>query len=1134
MTTPDINNKTIEDNSVEEVVYVIKRDGRREEVSFDKVSKRIKNISHGLNVSCFMIAQKVCNRIYPDVSTTELDELSAKLCASMSSDKLDYGTLAARIIISNNHKNTLKSFTQSMIKLYNNVDNLGNHVPLISESVYNMAIKYEDKFDEIIDHSKDYNFDYFGYKTLERAYLIKIGSKVVERIQHMFMRVSIGIWGENIKMVIRSYELLSGKYFTHATPTLYHAGTPRQQMISCFLIGTDDSIRGIYKTISDCAMISKWAGGIGVHIHNIRGKGAYIRGTNGSSNGIIPMLKVYNDTAEYVDQCVTPDTIIYTTQGAKKIQDVVVGETEIFNTEGGCEVVKNVLEHSYEGDIYCIKTMHSFSDLKITGEHPVFGIQEGRKPDWIDVKDINKNTMIGYRIPEYVKDVEGITEDDCYFYGLMIKSGYMKDDKNYFVYDVVKEKEFIKRYLENKYVEYEDNDNKIIWNKSVNLPVKYSDLYTSTDNKHIQYRWLNLPIEKSAKIIEGLFNKFVFTTQSSFLIKSIRYLLLKMGVLSSCEKISNNYSLTISDGSNYLRYDKFLFTPVTNIKSIPYKGTLYDLQMSKVHNYMLDNGIIHNGGGRRKGSFSIYLEPHHPDILEFLEIKLNQGDESQRARDLFPALWISDYFMYCVENKLDWYLMDPDTCPDLIELYGEDFTRRYLEYVEAGTYVRKLKAQQIWKAMVKSQTETGTPYVLFKCNINRKSNQKNIGTIKSSNLCGEIVEYSDDKEYACCCLISLCLPTYVDQEKRKINYNKIIEVCEQTTRNLNQVVDLNYYPVPETKRSNMRHRPLGHGVQGLADLYILMRVAFESEEARVLNKKVFETIYYGTMRASMLIAKERYQGMKKLNQLYKEKSLRFVGDEYTIEFDGDSEEIQSLITELRPNKWELEMNSHFGAYSSFVGSPLYEGKFQFDLWDVTPSDSYNWTELMEEIQKYGVRNSLLVALMPTASTSQIMGNNEAFEPYTSNAYVRSTNAGAFKVLNKHLIKDLMGLGKWNKRVKESIIEHEGSIQHLDGIGDDIKSLYKTVWEIKQSAIINQAAERGPFICQTQSMNLHFEEPTMKLISSALFAGWKKGLKTGSYYIRGQPRAAAQKFTIEAVSNKKIAVPDEAACESCSA
>ena len=1266
MTTPDYNNKQNTTIEEEEVVYVVKRDGRREEVSFDKVSKRIKNISHGLNVSCFMIAQKVCNRIYPDVSTTELDELSAKLCASMSSDKLDYGTLAARIIISNNHKNTLESFTQSMIKLYNNVDNLGNHVPLISESVYNMAIKYEDKFNEILDYSKDYNFDYFGYKTLERAYLIKINGKTVERIQHMFLRVSLGIWGENLKMVIRSYELLSGKYFTHATPTLYHSGTPRQQMISCFLIGTNDSISGIYKTISDCAMISKWAGGIGVHIHNIRGKGAYIRGTNGSSNGIIPMLKVYNDTAEYVDQCVTPDTLIYTTHGVKKMRDVVVGETEIFNTEGDCEVVKNVLEHSYEGNIYSIKTMHSLSDLKITGEHPVFGIQNGGKPDWINVKDINMDTMIGYRIPEYVKDVEEISEDDCYFYGLMIKSGYMKDTKNYCVYEAVEEKEFIKRYLENKYVEYKDNGTEIIWGKSVNLPVKYSDLYTPHSHKHIQFRWLNLSIEKCSKIIYGLFNNSVFTTQSSFLITSIRYLLLKMGVLSSCEKNRNEYSLTISDESEYVKRDNFLFTPVTNINSISYNGTLYDLQMSKVHNYMLDNGIIHNGGGRRKGSFSIYLEPHHPDILEFLEIKLNQGDESQRARDLFPAMWISDYFMYCVQHSLDWYLMDPDTCPDLIELYGEDYTHRYQEYVEKGMYVRKVKAQQIWKAMIKSQVETGTPYVLFKCNINRKSNQKNIGTIKSSNLCvapeteiltdegyiridsvadkhvnvwngkkfskslvqktgtdqklikinfsngstlecteyhkfylsdwktveakdlkiddelchidlpsfekktsnitvseiidegrisdtycfneperhlgifngipagncSEIVEYSDDKEYACCCLISLCLPSYVDQETRTIKYDKIIEVCEQTTRNLNQVVDLNYYPVPETKRSNMRHRPLGHGVQGLADLYILMRVAYDSEEARILNKKVFETIYYGTMRASMLIAKERYVGMKRLNELYKEKTLRFVGDEYTVEYDGD-EEVLALIAELRPNKWELEMNSHFGAYSTFVGSPLFEGKFQFDLWGVEPSDSYNWTGLMEEIQKYGVRNSLLVALMPTASTSQIMGNNEAFEPYTSNAYVRSTNAGAFKVLNKHLIKDLMELGKWNKKIKESIIEHEGSVQHLD-IDDDIKRLYKTVWEIKQSEVIQQAADRGPFICQTQSMNLHFEEPTMKLISSALFAGWKKGLKTGSYYIRGQPRAAAQKFTIEAVSNKKIAVPDEAACESCSA
>lgn len=1000
-------------------VYVIKRDGRREEVSFDKVSRRIKTLSKGLKVSYFVIAQKVCNRIYPDVKTSELDELAAKLCASMASDKLDYGTLASRIIISNNHKNTSPSFSEAMEALWRNTDSLGKSSPLINESVYNMVQKHKTKLNSVIDCNKDYLFDYFAYKTLERAYLCKVKGKTIERIQYMFMRVSLGLWPNDIINALKSYDLLCQKFFTHATPTLYHAGTPHQQMISCFLLGVNDSITGIYKTLSDCAQISKWAGGIGIHIHNIRGNGSYIRGTNGTSNGIVPMLKVYNDTAQYVDQ----------------------------------------------------------------------------------------------------------------------------------------------------------------------------------------------------------------------------------------------------------------------------------------------------GGGKRKGSFALYLEPHHPDIMAFLEIRLNHGAESERARDLFTAVWLSDHFMNCVEKDEPWYLLNPDECVDLCDLYGEDYTKRYKEYVEMGRFIKKIEARQIWNAIVKSQIETGTPYTGFKDNINRKSNQKNIGTIRSSNLCvapetqiltdkgyveiqkvadqyvnvwngkkfskswvsktnsnqtlmrikfsngksldctsyhkfylngrknyviadelkiddqlitidiptveeyedvmyletnpaqevirikykigelkrvenirvtsieknvrvsdtycfnepehhlgifngipagncHEIVEYSDDKEYACCCLCSICLPRFVykdEEDNPHFDHDLLIKVTDQTTRNLNQVVDINYYPISETKRSNMRHRPLGHGVQGLADTYIKMGYPYSSNEARVLNKEIFETLYYGTMKASADIAKERYEGMKLLNQLYKDGKLtvkklynddgEFIGkDIYTIINETDDHTVQNLIDTLKPNEWELNMDSHFGAYSTFVGSPLHEGKFQFDLWGVTPSDRYDWDALRLQIQTYGTRNSLLVALMPTASTSQIMGNNEAFEPYTSNAYVRSTNAGVFKVLNKHMIKDLMKEGKWNSKIKDSIIAHEGSIQHLDDISDHTKDLYKTVWEIPQYEIVKQAADRGPYICQTQSMNLHFSEPSMKLITSALFTGWKMGLKTGSYYIRGQPRASAQKFTIDPtllkrLSNKKEI--DNSVCESCS-
>ena len=1000
-----------------EPVYVIKRDGRREEVSFDKVSRRIKTLSKGLKVSYFVIAQKVCNRIYPNVGTSELDELAAKLCASMASDKLDYGTLASRIIISNNHKNTSPSFSEAMEALWRNTDTLGKPSPLINESVYRMVQEHKTKLNSVIDCNNDYLFDYFAYKTLERAYLYKVKGKTVERIQYMFMRVSLGLWPNDLKNALQSYELLRQKLFTHATPTLYHAGTPHQQMISCFLLGTQDSIKGIYKTVADCAEISKWAGGIGVHIHNIRGTGSYIRGTNGTSNGIVPMLKVYNDTAQYVDQ----------------------------------------------------------------------------------------------------------------------------------------------------------------------------------------------------------------------------------------------------------------------------------------------------GGGKRKGSFALYLEPHHPDIMAFLEIRLNHGAESERARDLFTAVWLSDHFMDCVEHDQPWYLLDPDECKDLIDLYGEAYTKRYKEYVMMGRSVRELRARQVWNAIVKSQIETGTPYTSFKDNINRKTNQKNIGTIRSSNLCvapetqiltdkgyveiqsvadqyvnvwngekfskswvwktnsnqslmridfsngkslectpyhkfylegkmdhvtadklevddqlitidiptieedvmyletypvqkvisikhkigelkrvknikvtsiekdvrvsdtycfneperhlgifngipagncNEINEVSTAEEYACCCLCSICLPRfiYTDEttDKPKFDHELLLHVTNQTTRNLNQVVDLNYYPIPETKRSNMRHRPLGHGIQGLADTYIMMGYPYESDGARQLNKEIFESLYYGTMKASADIAKERYEGMKLLNELYKEGKLsakklynedgEFIGkDIYTIVDHTEDPAVKHLLNILKPNQWELEMDSHFGAYSTFPGSPLHEGKFQFDLWGVTPSSRYDWDALRVQIQTYGTRNSLLVALMPTASTSQIMGNNEAFEPYTSNAYVRSTNAGVFKVLNKHMIKDLMKEGKWNSKTKESIIAHEGSIQHLEDVSDHTKALYKTVWEIPQYEIVKQSADRGAYICQTQSMNLHFTEPSMKLITSALFTGWKLGLKTGSYYIRGQPRTSAQKFTIDPklLKRQQKKEVDNSVCESCS-
>jgi ribonucleoside-diphosphate reductase subunit M1 len=820
-------------------MQVIKRNGNSEEVSFDKVKIRIKYLCDDLKtIDPILVAQKVIVRIYDNIKTSELDELTAEICATLSTEKYEYGILAGRIIISNNHKNTSPSFSETIYLLYHNKDIHDSHMPLVSTELFNLVISNKTKLNDIIDFNRDYNFDYFGYKTLEKAYLFKINGKVVERIQYLILRVSLGLHLDDLKSAIESYYYISNKYFIHATPTLFHSGTPRPQLLSCYLLGVEDSVVGIYKNITDCSLISKWAGGIGIHISNTRSKGSTIRSTNGKTNGIIPMLRVYNETARYINQ-----------------------------------------------------------------------------------------------------------------------------------------------------------------------------------------------------------------------------------------------------------------------------------------------------SGKRQGSIAVYLEPHHPEIIEFLQLRKNHGNESDRARDLFLACWISDLFMERVEKEEIWSLFDPDECPGLTETYGEEYNKLYIKYENEKKYRKQVKARDVWKAIIESQIETGTPYILFKDTINKKSNQKNIGTIKSSNLCAEIVEYSDDKEYACCTLASLGLPSFSDG--KTIDHKKIIEVLRVMVRNLNKIIDLNYYPVPETKTSNIRHRPLGVGVQGLADLFAKHQVAFESDEARVINKQIFETIYYGAMKASYELAVEREKDMVEyksiLQKVVDELKLNITNiyciETYKMILSAHTNSINRnnlirLHNKLRPLEKELDREEYLGAYSTFVGSPLHDGKFQFDLWNITPSDDYNWTELRDNIKKHGVRNSLLTALMPTASTSQILGNNECFEPYTSNMYTRRTMAGDFIIVNKYLVQECMKLGIWNKELKDKIMLYNGSIQNIDEIPDKIKQIYKTVWEMKQKNIIQLAVDRAPYICQTQSMNLFFEEPSMNTLTSALFYGWKSGLKTGSYYIRSQPKVQAQQFTIDPRLKKK--------------
>ena len=797
---------------------VVKRNGETEDVSFDKVLRRIQQKSDGLNVDVFDIAQKVVSRIYDGVNTSELDELAAQLCSSMMIENPDYGVLAANIIISNHHKNTSPSFSETVQIMYDNKDVEGKSSPLINEKLYDVVMKNKEKLNSYIDHDRDYSFDYFGFKTLERAYLTKVNGKIVERPQYMWMRVALGIHDDDFKDALQTYDLMSKKYFTHATPTLFNAGTQHQQMSSCYLLAMEnDSLDGIYNTVKDCAMISKFAGGIGLHVHNVRSKGSYIRGTNGTSTGLVPMLRVLNMTARYVDQ-----------------------------------------------------------------------------------------------------------------------------------------------------------------------------------------------------------------------------------------------------------------------------------------------------GSRRLGSFAMYLEPWHADIEAFIQLRKNHGNEEERCRDLFLALWVSDLFMERVKANGIWSLMCPDKCKGLSDAYGDNFKKLYEDYEKRGMFVKQIDAQDLWFKILECQIEGGTPYILYKDSANIKSNQKNLGTIKSSNLCCEIMEYSNHEETAVCNLASICLPSYITMniDKMVFDYSLLHDTVKVITKNLNKIIDKNFYPTPKTRVSNLKHRPIGIGTQGLADIFAILRIPFESEEAQVLNRNIFETIYHAAVETSMEISKKRNSIIQNLKAEGKEIISSPENDEY-----------------LKLNEFEIDNldSTHPGSYVSFVGSPASEGKLQFDLWNVSPSDRYDWDKLKKDVVVNGLRNSLLLAPMPTASTSQIMGFNESFEPFTNNLFKRKTLSGEFIVMNKYLIRDLISMNLWNQKMKETILLHEGSVQKIDEIPDEMKAIYKTVWEIKQKALIDLSIQRGPYICQSQSLNIFMEEPDFKRLSSMHFYGWSHGLKTGSYYLRTRPRVKAQQFTIDptlARQNKK--------------
>lgn len=769
-------------------MFVVKRDGRKEPVMFDKITARVRKLCYGLNdlVDPVKVAMRVIEGLYDGVTTSELDNLAAEIAATMTTTHPDYAKLAARISVSNLHKNTKKSFSETMKDLYEYVNpRTGKKAPLVSDEVYEVIRENTDTLDSMIIYNRDFGYDYFGFKTLERSYLLKLNGKIAERPQHMLMRVSVGIHLDDLDAVKETYELMSKKYFTHATPTLFNSGTPKPQMSSCFLLAMrEDSIDGIYDTLKQTAKISQSAGGIGLSVHNVRATGSYIAGTNGTSNGLVPMLRVFNDTARYVDQ----------------------------------------------------------------------------------------------------------------------------------------------------------------------------------------------------------------------------------------------------------------------------------------------------GGGKRKGSFAIYLEPWHADIFDFLELKKNHGKEEMRARDLFYAMWVPDLFMKRVEADGEWTLMCPNECPDLFKVHSEEFETRYTRYEAEGRGRKTIKARELWEKILESQIETGTPYMLYKDAANRKSNQKNLGTIRSSNLCTEILEYTDKDEIAVCNLASIALPMFV--KNGDFDHKELFRVTKRVTRNLNRVIDRNYYPVQEARNSNMRHRPIGLGVQGLADTFIQLRLPFTSDEAKKLNQDIFETLYYAAVTASMELAREE------------------------------------------------------GPYKTFKGSPISEGQFQHNLWGIRDeelSGRWDWDALRKKVLKHGVRNSLLVAPMPTASTSQILGNNECFEPYTSNIYTRRVLSGEFIVVNKHLLEDLVALGLWNEQMKQELMRANGSVQHIDRIPEDIKELYRTVWELSMKDIIDMSRQRGYFIDQSQSLNLFMENANYAKLTSMHFYAWKSGLKTGMYYLRTKAAVDAIKFTLDNSKKKQpVAVEQESA------
>ena len=1389
-------------------MYVVKRSGNKESVQFDKITNRLVKLLYGSlekTVDPVLITQKICSRIYSGITTTELDNLASQICMGLITDNPDFGILGGRIVISNHQKNTDESFYSVILELKNNKDVHGDLAPLINDEIFEIVSKHGDEIQDMIDMNRDYLLDFFGFKTLERSYLLKVNvdggktKRIIERPQHLFMRVAIGIHGYDFENVKKTYDNMSLKMYTHATPTLFNASTNHPQLSSCFLIDIEDSIEGIFKTYTDCGLISKWAGGIGVHISNIRSKGSYIRKTGGNSDGIMPLLRTFNSIARQFNQCFVPNTMIFTLDGPKEIQHITTKDY-VITRDGTYKKVMNVIKNEVDKDILSIRSKYSFSEVDVTPEHEIcvlrgcvkskmmfdkiqHNMSNGTlKTEFISAKCLDENDFLCYPIPETIVNYQD-NSDNIRFYGIMLGYGHISKKYNKTTIEGgvslgIEHKQntiiFVENFLKNNNIHYSKtyNDNnsvQIRWthtNLSDKLNFDYDDLYDENHEKIISNKFFQMSKTNTLDLIHGLVetdrsiqNEIYFSSTSKNIAEGMRFLLLKVGILCSGnirdkigEVLGYSYVLRIpkdpvlcnvlkiepSKKLGYFSFNNTIYSRINSIETKNYKGLVYDLNIDENHNYLTNMGLVHNSG-KRLGSFAMYLEVHHADIFTFLDAKKNHGAEEERARDLFYALWMCDLFMERVQENGDWFLMDPNESQNLNEVYGEEYNNLYNRYVNEGKYKKKIKARELWEAIISSQVETGTPYLCYKDHVNKKNNQKNIGIVKSSNLCvsgdtnilirnvsimnvpikylmnrevevwngkqwsqtiiyktgenqkllkimfsnsieikcteyhkfyiqendkevvyeaknlrrgmriipytilsengknltfenvyvssiehclenedtycfneplehkgifngiitgqcAEINEVSNEHETSVCNLGSICLPQileypdFIDVSKLlswksfltseqikissyyeegrlkiyttsdceyckllktllndcglsyeeidkdeaemlriksnpslstvkpfetvpqlfsiknendiehlgsydnnwsilspKINYMKLYQLAYELTYNLNKVIDKNFYPTDRTRVSNMKNRPIGLGVQGLSDVFMRLKIPFTSDKAREINKDIFETLYYGSMESSIDIAK----------------------------IDGP--------------------------YQTYEGSPLSEGQFQFNLWDVKDeelSGRWDWGALREKMMLYGTRNSLNIALMPTASTASIFGNNESFEVITSNLYTRNVLSGVFTMVNKYLIKDLIALDLWNQDTKDRLIFDKGSVQNLRKLPKFLREVYKTAFEVDQKLIIKMSADRGLFVCQSQSLNLFFDKPTFKELTACHFYGWKNGLKTGSYYIRTKSALSGQNFGLDPNKEKKLReekiVEEDEGCLNCGA